>query len=143
MYAVLVSGSIPYQSKAFEEILKAGIRFLGLAPRALHDIYTDIAAIAGIMGAGQRGEKIIARMQAEIASVRSASISAAARPRVFCEEWGKPIIHSQRWVAELVEAAGGEFVGQPGGKTSPQEVAAADPEIIVMSWCGAGDRVPL
>jgi iron complex transport system substrate-binding protein len=47
----LVIASVPYQSKSVEEILKAGIRFLGLAPRALHDIYTDIAAIAGIIGA--------------------------------------------------------------------------------------------
>ena len=139
----LVIASVPYQAKAVEEILKAGIRFLGLAPHCLQDIYTDIGAIARIAGASGRGEQIVEAMQAEIARVRSASISRPSRPRVFCEEWGKPIIHSQRWVAELVGAAGGEFVGPPGGKTSPEEVAAADPEIIVMSWCGAGDRVPL
>ena len=139
----LVIASVPYQAKAVEEILKSGIRFLGLAPHCLQDIYTDIGAIARIVGASGRGEQIVEAMQAEIARVRSAGISRPSRPRVFCEEWGKPIIHSQRWVAELVGAAGGEFVGQPGSKTSPEQVAAADPEIIVMSWCGAGDRVPL
>ena len=36
------------------------------------------------------------------------------QPEGFCEEWGKPILASQRWVAELVEVAGGEFVGEPG-----------------------------
>ena len=139
----LVIASVPYQAKAVEEILKSGIRFLGLAPHCLQDIYTDIGAIAGMVGASGRGEQIVEAMQAEIARVRSASVSQPSRPRVFCEEWGKPLIHSQRWVAELVEAVGGEFVGQPGGKTSPQEIAAADPDTIVMSWCGAGDRVPL
>jgi iron complex transport system substrate-binding protein len=46
-------------------------------------------------------------------------------------------------VAELVEAAGGRFFGQPGKHTTEEEVAAADPDVIVAAWCGAGDRVPL
>jgi iron complex transport system substrate-binding protein len=46
-------------------------------------------------------------------------------------------------VAELVEAAGGRFFGQPGKQTTEEEVAAADPDVIVAAWCGAGDRVPL
>ena len=41
----------------------------------------------------------------------------AERPLVYCEEWGKPLILSQTWVAELVEAAGGRFFGQPGKHT--------------------------
>jgi iron complex transport system substrate-binding protein len=65
------------------------------------------------------------------------------RPRVFCEEWGKPLIASQPWVAELVEAAGGKFVGTPGARIEPAEVEAAAPEILIAAWCGAGDRVPL
>ena len=99
------------------EILKAGIRFLGLAPRTLADIYTDIATIAGAIGAGERGEHVIAGMQARIDGIRE-RVSGKSRPKVFCEEWGKPIIASQAWVAELVEAAGGSFVGECGRSTS-------------------------
>jgi iron complex transport system substrate-binding protein len=62
---------------------------------------------------------------------------------VFCEEWGKPIIASQPWVAELVHAAGGEFLGKPGAQCSADDIARLDPEVIVAAWCGAGDRVPL
>ena len=65
------------------------------------------------------------------------------RPLVYCEEWGKPLILSQTWVAELVEAAGGRFFGSPGKQVTEEEVAAADPDVIVAAWCGAGDRVPL
>jgi len=46
-------------------------------------------------------------------------------------------------VAELVEAAGGRFLGQPGKQTTADEVRVADPQVIVAAWCGAGDRVPL
>src|SRR5215472_13452995 len=47
----LVIASVPYQEKAIGEILKAGARFLGLAPKTLSDIYTDIVTIAGTIGA--------------------------------------------------------------------------------------------
>lgn len=138
----LVIAAVPYQEKAVSEILKAGARFLGLAPTNLTDIYMDIAAISGLMGIPDRGQEVIAEMQREIEEVRSQS-AGTTRPRVFCEEWGKPLIASQTWVAELVEAAGGEFVGTPGAKISFAEVQSEDPDILIAAWCGAGDRVPL
>lgn len=138
----LVIAAVPYQEAAVTEILKAGIRFLGLAPRTLDDIYTDIALISGSVGAGERGAKVISDMQAAIEDVQRQT-AGLPRKRVFCEEWGKPIIASQPWVAELVHAAGGEFLGTPGKQCSAEEVARQDPEVIVAAWCGAGDRVPL
>jgi len=138
----LVIAAVPYQEKAVTEILKSGARFLGLAPKILADIYTDIAAIAGIVGALDRGEHVIREMQREIEAVRNQT-NGARRPRVFCEEWGKPLINSQPWVAELVAAAGGEFVGTPGKQTSAEAVLLENPDAVVAAWCGAGDRVPL
>jgi iron complex transport system substrate-binding protein len=138
----LVIASVPYQEKAVGEILKAGIRFLGLAPKNLADIYTDIATIAGVVGRNEAGEQVIASMQERIEEIRRLS-AARPRPRVFCEEWGKPVIASQKWVAELVDAAGGEFIGEPGRPVPESELKGLDPEVIVASWCGAGDRVPL
>src|SRR5262249_35035124 len=52
-------------------------------------------------------------------------------------------ILSQTWVAELVEAAGGRFFGEPGKQTTEDAVVAADPDVMVAAWCGVGDRVPL
>ena len=117
--ADLVIAAVPYQEKAVAEILKSGARFLGLAPKT--DIYSDIASIAGIMNVSERGQRVIADMQQEIAAV-SAETNGKPRPRVFCEEWGKPLIASQKWVAELVAAAGGEFLGEPGIQLSPETV---------------------
>jgi iron complex transport system substrate-binding protein len=143
----LVIAAVPYQEKAVVEILKAGVRFLGLAPRALADIYTDIATIGGTMGVSDRAQSVIADMQREIENVRSQTNTALhsrkKRLRVFCEEWGKPLIASQKWVAELVEAAGGEFLGDPGLQRTEESILADDPDVLVAAWCGAGDRVPL
>jgi iron complex transport system substrate-binding protein len=81
-------------------------------------------------------------MQHEIEAVR-AKAKDLLKPRVFCEEWGKPLIASQPWVAELVDVAGGRFIVEPGKQIEFEAVAGFDPEILIASWCGAGDRVPL
>ncbi len=138
----LVIATVPYQEAAVAEILKAGVRFLALAPRTLHDIYTDIALIAGIVDAAERGARLISGMEEEIADLCHQT-AGLPRKRVFCEEWGKPVIASQPWVKELVEAAGSEFLGEPGRQCSPEEIAQLDPEVMIAAWCGAGDRVPL
>ena len=138
----LVIASVPYQEKAVIEILKSGVRFLGLAPKNLADIYADIALIAGTVGASERGEEVISLMQQHVEAIRIRTAE-LRRPRVFCEEWGKPLIASQTWVAELVNAAGGDFLGTPGKQISPEEVCRLDPEVLIAAWCGAGDRVPL
>lgn len=138
----LIIASVPYQEAAVVEILKAGISFLGLAPRTLDDIYMDIALISSSVGASERGQQVITDMQVAIEEVRSQTAH-LPRKRVFAEEWGKPIITSQPWVAELVNAAGGEFLGEAGKQCSAEEVARLDPEVIIAAWCGAGDRVPL
>ena len=139
----LVIASVPYQLEAVGEILKAGVRFLGLAPRTLADIYTDMGVIAGVMGVPKRGDELVISMQGAIDHIRRRVQESRRTPRVFCEEWGKPVIASQPWVAELVEAAGGEFVAAPGKTIPADRVAAAQPDIILAAWCGAGDRVPL
>ena len=79
----LVIASVPYQEKAVSEILRAGARFLGLAPKTLADIYTDIATIAGAVGAMDRADAVIAAMQHAISEVRSqTSASCAAKSLV-------------------------------------------------------------
>ncbi|MFI5107049.1 MAG: ABC transporter substrate-binding protein [Terriglobales bacterium] len=144
----LVIASVPYRLESVAEIIKCGVPFLGLAPRSLDDIYKDIMMIARIMGleappcTPAPGTALVARMEKEVQAMWQRTMG-AQRPLVYCEEWGKPLILSQTWVAELVEAAGGRFFGQPGKHTSEEEVAAADPEVMVAAWCGAGDRVPL
>ena len=138
----LVIASVPYQEKAIAEIMKSGARFLGLAPKSLEDIYGDISVIAAVVQRVPEGEALIAKMSSEFAAVgeRTANLP---RPKVFCEEWGKPLIASQQWVAELVDAAGGEFVGRPGAQVTPEQIAELAPDVFIAAWCGAGDRVPL
>jgi len=138
----LVIAAVPYQEKSVSEILKAGSRFLGLAPRTLSDIYADIATIGGIVGASEKAEQVIGAMKQQIEDTRQRT-AGLTKPAVFCEEWGKPVIASQSWVVELVDAAGGAFMQEPGRAVPPNELSSLDPDVIITAWCGAGDRVPL
>src|SRR6266508_2942448 len=66
------------------------------------------------------------------------------RPRVYFEEWDEPMISGIRWVTELIEIAGGIDVFPALSRrknakdriVSAEHLIAANPDIIVGSWCG-------
>jgi iron complex transport system substrate-binding protein len=138
----LVLASVPYRLESLAAILKCGVPVLTLAPHSLADVYQDIRLLGDILHAQDRAAVVVEEMMGVFASTQDA-VSTAKTPLVYCEEWGKPLIHSQTWVAELVSAAGGRFLGKPGSVTDAAAIAAQDPDVLVFAWCGAGDRVPL
>ncbi len=143
----LVLASVPYRLESLAAILKSGCPVVTLAPHALADIYQDIRLLGSILYASERAEGMVTEMQRGIDAIRTQVAQAADRspvsPLVYCEEWGKPLIHSQAWVAELISAAGGSFLGAPGSVTRAEAIEEADPDVLFFAWCGAGDRVPL
>lgn len=138
----LVMASVPYRLESLAAILKAGFPLLALAPHTLEDVIKDTRLIAAHVDRCSEAESLIASFHQKLAEVQATS-SGLVKPRVYCEEWGKPLIHSQPWIAELVAIAGGSFVGEAGKQTTTEAVAAADPDVLLFAWCGAGDRVPL
>jgi iron complex transport system substrate-binding protein len=138
----LVIASVPYRPESLTAILKAGVPVLTLAPYTLADIYHDTLLIARQVDALPTAETLIHALQSAVAHAAKRSASLPVQ-NVYCEEWGKPLIHSQPWIAELIAAENGRFVGTPGAKTTAEAVAEADPDVLLFAWCGAGDRVPL
>ena len=138
----LVVASVPYRLESLAAILKAGFPVLALAPHSLSDVLHDTRLIARQVDRTAEAEVIIGNFERTVASVRSVA-SNLSMPTVYCEEWGKPLIHSQPWIAELISSAGGEFVGVPGAQTTAEAIASIDPDVLLFAWCGAGDRVPL
>jgi iron complex transport system substrate-binding protein len=141
----LVIGSVPYRAQVVDGLVARGLRFLATYPRCLADIYADIRLLGRIVDATGRAEEIIGRMQREIDAIRSrlagAGVDGRRPPRIYCEEWSNPLQNSQVWVAEMIAACGGEFVPLPAArKVTAEEVIAADPDLIVVAWCGTHDR---
>ena len=139
----IVLASVPYRMESLAAILKSGLPVLTLAPHSLADVYKDIRLIAAVVDANAEAESLITEMQSTIEATRHRSEQRTHTPIVYCEEWGKPLIHSQYWAAELIEAAGGKYLGEPGAHTTAETIAESDPDVLLFSWCGAGNRVPL
>jgi iron complex transport system substrate-binding protein len=67
-------------------------------------------------------------------------VRAARRPRVAALEWLDPPFVAGHWVPQLIEFAGGQdvlgFTGERSEERSWKEVAAAQPDIVVVMPCG-------
>jgi len=138
----LILASVPYRLESITAILQQGTPVLALSPKNLADIYADTRLLASLVNATENAEALVAEMEAALSNVRKLCRDGQSQ-KVYAEEWGKPLIHSQPWVNELAAAACGAPVGNPGKHSTPEEIAAADPDVLLLAWCGAGDRVPL
>ncbi len=137
----LVIGSLPYKQETMQKLITIGVPFFLTYPYDLEDVYNDIFWLGKLTGHEHEAEQLADQMKSQIRNVKEQLKNIQHRPRVYCEEWMKPLICSSRWVKELVEIAGGDFV--PDRSTfavEPNEVIEANPEIIILAWCGAGGK---
>jgi iron complex transport system substrate-binding protein len=135
---VLTSLTVPGHEKVVAALTARGMRVLVCDPVSLADVYDDVRRIAGALAVPDRGERLVAEMDAAMPE-RSV---AGRRPRVLVEWWPKPVIAPgrQSWVTDLIWRAGGtnpwadvEVKSQP---LATALVLEAAPDIDVMSWCG-------
>lgn len=134
------------QADIAAELIRRGYPVMTFNQRSVEEILQAIRIIGGLVGAEARADALARDLEAGLAAVRARGDGLPRRPRVFFEEWPDPLISGIRWVDELVELAGGrplfpELRAASLAKDrilAPDRVAAADPEVIVASWCGKG-----
>lgn len=112
-----------------------------LSGASLAGLEADLAAVGAALGVEARAEQQIAAVRSAHDHVRE-RVAGQDRPSVLTLEWGDPPFLGGHWVPELVEIAGGRHVvsqaGQPSRRSSWEEIAATDPEVIVFLPCGYG-----
>ncbi len=112
---------------------------LSLDPHSLADVLDSILAIGRRAGAADRAGRLVAALRARLAHV-AARVADRARPRVAVVEWVDPPYCAGHWIPDLVTAAGGEPVaaspGAPSVRIGWSDIAAAEPEIVVVAPCG-------
>jgi iron complex transport system substrate-binding protein len=112
--------------------------------RSVPEILQMIRILGGVVGCGERADRLALQLQAGLDRIRLAGESLPHRLRVFFEEWDDPLISGIQWVEELVEIAGGEpiFPELRHAKLAkdrivvPADVVRGNPDVIVASWCG-------
>lgn len=136
----LVIGSVPYKHETVAKLLEQPLNFLAMNPRSLADIENDIRLLGGIVGRGSAAEKEISRMRQEFKGIKKNAGHRKRRFRVYCEAWPNPRISSPPWVAELVSLAGGKMCVPAGQRVTDEQVAVAQPEVIVVAWTATGNQ---
>jgi iron complex transport system substrate-binding protein len=118
-----------------------GVEVVALDPRTLDEVADSVLTPARRLGADERGLEVATRMRDEIEQ-GAAPVRGLERRRVFFAEWIDPPFCAGHWLPEMIELAGGEDVlgrhGQPSRATSWQEVAALEPELVIVGPCGFG-----
>ncbi|MFN4182501.1 MAG: ABC transporter substrate-binding protein [bacterium] len=139
----IVIGCIPYGEGVIESIVRKGLRFLALYPHTLSDVKMDILLLGAMLGRKERAENIVSSMDEEIRKIQEKAKKLPGKPRVYCEEWPKPIIPASRWVREMVEIAGGIPIPVQRDEKmaiSEETIIRENPEVIILHWCGAGEK---
>jgi iron complex transport system substrate-binding protein len=110
-----------------------------LSPTALDEVLEDFRRVARAAGVVRRGDDLVAAVTERFAVVRAAA-SGRRRPRVALIEWLDPPMIAGGWMPELLGIAGGApvIVDEPRrfATVSWADIAAAEPEIVVLLPCG-------
>jgi iron complex transport system substrate-binding protein len=115
-------------------------KLVALEPNSLADVWADIRRVAAASGVAERGEQVVADIQANMQAISERACAAQERPRIACIEWQEPLMAAGNWVPELVEMAGAVNLFGEAGAHSPwmswRQLVDSDPEVIIVTPCG-------
>jgi iron complex transport system substrate-binding protein len=139
----LVIGFSDLQKDIASELIGRGLNVLVTNQRSLKEILDNILLLGRLIGEEAKALALVTRFETKLSHFRKESQGLKFRPRVYFEEWDKPHYSCIQWVAELIEAAGGEniFKDRLGAMARDREVTlseivAREPDIIFGCWCG-------
>ena len=141
----LVLGFSDLQADIAADLVRRGIEVHVFNHRTVDDIFRMIGMLGGMLGCQAKTQALIAKLEADLESLRAAAKHLPRHPRVYFEEWDEPQISGIAWVSELVGIAGGidifpelakESLGKNRIVADPTEVIRRQPDIILGSWCG-------
>jgi len=132
------------QADIAAELIRRGVNVFTFNQRSVDEIFDTILTVGRIVGGEERARRLVDELSNGLDAIRESAASFPYRPRVYFEEWYDPLISGIRWVDELIEIAGGDtsfpdLRQQQAAKDriiTRDQVVAADPQVIIGSWCG-------
>ena len=130
----------PHQLQRIVDALPHPPTLLTLNPTTLDHVLDDVARIGNAIGVPDRADRYRETLRTRLHATQREVPSLAERPRVACLEWLDPLYVAGHWIPEMVNIAGGvDPLGQPGEPSRGvtwDEVAAAEPDVVVLMPCG-------
>jgi iron complex transport system substrate-binding protein len=132
------------QADIVADLVRANVAVHAFNQRDVAGILDMIHTLGALVGAAGKAEQLATSLAARVHDVHERSARLPRRPRVYFEEWDEPMISGLGWVSELIAAAGGTDVfpalatrkNAKDRVVSREDVIAAQPDIIIGSWCG-------
>ena len=125
--------------RAVAEEIESRPRVLSLDPHTVGEVLGDARTLAQATDRRDAAIELVRDAAARIDRVRIA-VRRAKRPRVVALEWLDPPFAAGHWTPQLIEYAGGEdvlgFAGEHSEQCSWEEVAASQPDIVIVMPCG-------
>ncbi len=139
----IVFTSTLVQRKLAEELRKAEQwAVIHQDPRSINEVCESIRQIGQIVEREREARALIERMQSGFVQVKKKAGLLPRKPRIYVEEWHHPPMVSGNWVPEVVHIAGGKAFPipspEPSREVALEEIQRFDPDMIVLSICGAG-----
>lgn len=120
-------------------IYTANAQVVSLEPNTIEEIFDNIRFVGELTGAEKQASEAVENLQTRLQNL-ARKTAEAKRPRVLMLEWLEPFFAPGHWVLEQVKYAGGDAgfgnLGKPSTTTTIEEIAAYQPEIIVLIPCG-------
>ena len=130
--------------RAVDECIDSRPRIISLQPQCLEDVWRDIGRVATALGVPEKGRRRSNTLIGRIRTIEQSCRLIPSRPSVACIEWIDPLMLAGHWIPQLVEIAGGRSIWGVAGQHSDylplQDLAASDPEVIIVMPCGFGIR---
>jgi iron complex transport system substrate-binding protein len=112
---------------------------IALDPHTIGEVLGDARTLAQATDRKDAGVDLVRQASDRIDRIRLA-VRGARRPRVVALEWLDPPFAAGHWTPQLIEYAGGEdvlgFAGEHSEERTWQEVAAAQPDVVIVMPCG-------
>jgi iron complex transport system substrate-binding protein len=120
--------------------LPSAPQVVSLSAHSLEEIWNEIELLGRVTGHAARADALTSALRQRVERVRANQRADGPPARVLCLEWLDPPFLGGHWVPEMVQLAGGDPVlCSPGAKSVRvpwPDIAAADPECIVIMPCG-------
>ena len=130
---------------AYDEVLAAAEalpkvpRVASFEPDSIELIFDSIHDISWLAAHPERGRELVLVLRARLDAL-ARRLEGAEPKRVLCLEWLDPPMVGGHWVPEMVRLAGGVDVlgaeNEPSVYVTWDEIAAADPEVVILMPCG-------
>lgn len=133
------------QEKIALKLKESGFNVYHSAPLTLSQIYEDILEVGKLINAKSEASDLVEKMKKKLSNIQKESQKMVYQPKVYIEEWHDPPTVSGNWIPELVQIAGGNYGLLESGKRSVpisiDKLFEFNPEKIIISWCGFGEKM--